>query len=85
MQPTRHTAAERKKVFSNSEVRSFFKGRGLEVVDKRADGDRLWIVGKEADIKNAVKEAISKFNISGRYCLSKKYRIDNGWCTKTNK
>lgn len=85
LQPTRHTAAERKKDFSNSEVRSFFKGRGLEVVDKRADGDRLWIVGKEADIKNTVKEAISKFNISGRYCSSKKYRIDNGWCTKTDK
>ena len=45
------------------EVKNFFSKKGLEVVDQRFNGGRLWVIGEKSDIRDIVNEAIS-FNTS---------------------
>ena len=71
--------------YDHSRVRTFFEDMGLEVVDNRADGGRLWIIGEREDIKDIVDEAIDRFSISGKYAANKESKNRNGWFTKTNK
>lgn len=73
-----------KKIFGN-EVASFFEQKGIEVLDKRSEGGRLWAIGERESIKSAVNEAIAKFKISGKYMSCKDSNNRNGWCTKTEK
>ncbi len=74
-----------KKDYSDSKVKEFFKERGLVVIDQRANGGRLWVIGEKAQIGHIVKAAISKFHISGKYETSSEIKNKNGWCTKTEK
>ena len=69
----------------NNEVKEFFEESGIEVIDKRAAGGRLWVIGEKGSIRIIVNEAIAKFNISGKYMSSKEINNKNGWCTKTDK
>lgn len=71
--------------YVDSEVRKFFEGNGLEVIDNRAQGGRLWVIGEKISIRNVVNTAIAKFGISGKYTSSKETKNRNGWCTKTDK
>jgi hypothetical protein len=73
------------KDYSHSEVRKFFESNGLEVVDNRDQGGRLWVIGEKIAIRNIVNTAIAKFGISGKYASSKETKNRNGWCTKTDK
>ncbi len=73
------------KDYSHSEVRKFFESNGLEVVDNRDQGGRLWVIGEKIAIRNIVNIAIAKFGISGKYASSKETKNRNGWCTKTDK
>ena len=73
-----------KKKFGN-EVADFFEQKGIEVLDKRSEGGRLWAIGERENIKSAVNEAIAKFKISGKYMCCKDSNNRNGWCTKTEK
>ena len=63
----------------------FFEQKGIEVLDKRSEGGRLWAIGERENIKSAVNEAIAKFKISGKYMCCKDSNNRNGWCTKTEK
>lgn len=69
----------------NNEVKQFFEEKGIEVIDKRAEGGRLWVIGDKEVIRDIVNEAIAKFNISGKYMSSKESNYRNAWCTKTDK
>ena len=66
-------------------MRKFFESNGLEVVDNREQGGRLWVIGEKIAIRNIVNAAIAKFGISGKYASSKETKNRNGWCTKTEK
>lgn len=69
----------------DSEVRKFFEDNGLEVIDNRNQGGRLWIIGDKTAIRNVVNTAIDKYGISGKYSFGKETRFRKGWCTKTDK
>ena len=69
---------EEKKVvkdYSNSEVRFFFEKKGLEVIDNRSQGGRLWVIGEKSDIRDTVNMAISMFGISGKYMSGKETKF----------
>lgn len=68
-----------------SAVRQFFMEKGLEVIDKRKDGGRLWVIGNKENICGFVNEAIQTFGINGKYASSNESFNKPGWCTKTNK
>ena len=70
---------------SKSAVREYFESNGLEVVDNRDQGGRLWVIGEKVAIRNIVHAAIAKFGISGKYAVGKEIKNKNGWCTKTDK
>lgn len=74
-----------RKNYSNSEVKKFFEDNGLEVIDAREQGGRLWVLGEKTAIRDVVNTAISKFGISGKYALGKETKFKRGWCTKTDK
>ena len=81
----KHGTDKSEKDHGNSEVRRFFESNGLEVVDNRDQGGRLWVVGEKATICSIVNAAIAKFGISGRYVSGRESKYRNGWCTKTDK
>jgi hypothetical protein len=81
----KHDAKKADKDYSNSEVRRFFEDNGLEVIDGRNQGGRLWVIGEKASIRTVVNSAIAKFGISGKYAAGKETNNKNGWCTKTDK
>ena len=81
----KHTATEHKKTHAQSAVRTFFEENGLEVVDNRDSGGRLWVIGEKEKIRGIVNEAISKFKISGKYASSKESNNRPGWYSKTDK
>ncbi len=70
---------------NDSEVRKFFEGNGLEVMDLRDEGGKLWVVGEKEAIRDIVNLAINKFTISGKYASSKEINNKKGWYTKTDK
>lgn len=82
---SKHVAEKSEKNHANSEVRRFFEDNGLEVVDNRDQGGRLWVVGEKVSIRNIVNATIAKFGISGKYASGKEIKNRNGWCTKTDK
>ena len=82
---SKHKSEKIKKDYANSEVKKFFEEKGLEVIDARDQGGRLWVIGEKASIRDIINIAISKFGISGKYASSKESRNQNGWCTKTDK
>lgn len=71
--------------YTQSEVSKFFKKAGLEVNDMRANGGYMWVLGDKSQIDNIVKQACSKFNISGIYSAGKATKYKPGWYTKTKK
>ena len=77
--------SEDRKDYTNSQVRDFFESHGLEVVDNRSKGGKLWVIGEKETIIPVVNEAIGKFKISGKFGMSKDINNRNGWFTKTDK
>lgn len=47
---------------------SYFKSKGLTVIDKRPSGGCLWVIGSEDKIKNYTDEACKIFKITGSFC-----------------
>ena len=82
---SKHIDTEHKKTHAQSAVRTFFEENGLEVVDNRDSGGRLWVIGEKEKIRGIVNEAISKFKISGKYATSKESNNRPGWYSKTDK
>lgn len=85
VEKNRHTKKQKESVSSKSMVRDFFEKKGLEVIDKRGEGGRLWVIGEKIAIRDTVNAAITKFGISGKYASGKEINNRNGWFTKTNK
>jgi len=83
--PAEHAVKAAVKSHASSEVRTFFESKGLEVIDRRDEGGRLWVIGEKSGIRNVINEAISKFKISGKYASGKESLNKPGWCTKTDK
>lgn len=81
----KHGAEKVEKNHSKSAVRENFESNGLEVVDNRDQGGRLWVIGEKVAIRNIINAAIAKFGISGKYAAGKEIKNKNGWCTKTDK
>jgi DNA helicase IV len=81
----KHGTEKSEKNYADSAVRRFFEDNGLEVVDNRERGGRLWVVGEKSAIRNIVNAALAKFGISGKYATEKDIKNKNGWCTKTDK
>lgn len=81
----KHGAEKVEKNQSKSAVREYFESNGLEVVDNRDQGGRLWVIGEKVAIRNIVNAAIAKFGISGKYAVGKEIKNKNGLCTKTDK
>lgn len=73
------------KSHNKSEVREYFVNNGLEVIDNRDAGGRLWVVGEKERIRFIVNSAIERFRISGKYGSSSEINKRNGWYTKTDK
>lgn len=84
-EPAEHAVKAEVKSHVSSEVRTFFESKGLEVIDRRDEGGRLWVIGEKASIRNIINEAIAKFKISGKYASGKESMNKPGWCTKTDK
>lgn len=81
----KHVVNKSSKDYFDSEVRKFFENRGHEVVDRRDQGGRLWVLGEKTSIRSDVNAATHKFNISGKYATNKDLKNRSGWCTKTDK
>ncbi|MBQ6089650.1 MAG: hypothetical protein IJL07_00045 [Lachnospiraceae bacterium] len=82
---SKHGTVKIEKNHSESAVREFFESKGLEVVDNRDHGGRLWVVGEKSAIRDIINAAIAKFGISGKYAAGNEIKNKNGWCTKTDK
>ncbi|MDD3138343.1 MAG: AAA family ATPase [Lachnospiraceae bacterium] len=81
----KHASEKNIKDHANSEVRKFFEDNGMEVVDNREEGGRLWVIGEKISIRAVVNAAIAKFGISGKYAVGKEIKNKSGWYTKTDK
>ena len=69
-----------------SGLADYFKKEGLQVVDERPDGGRLWVYSSDkSDIKEIVAKACNLFNVSGNYGISIKTKFKQAWSTKSNK
>lgn len=67
-------------------LQEFFEKKGLVVVDRRdRRGGCLWVVGSESEIGNIIKEARSKFNITGGFAAGSATGGKMGWYTKSLK
>lgn len=64
---------------------SFFKSKGLNVVDKRPKGGCLWVIGSEAEIGAIIQEACKRYHIGGHYGSGRAIGYKNGWFTKASK
>lgn len=83
--PKKDKNLKQKTDFSKSLVREYFEGMGLNVKDMRISDGKFWVIGERDEIEQYVKEAISKFGISGAYSSSKDIEYRPGWYTKTKK
>ena len=80
-----HQKKNEKADTKDNSVYQFFKDRGLNVVDNRAKGGRLWVIGSQAQIGKHINEATELFGIMGQYGVSKEIDNKEGWSTKTKK
>ena len=83
--PAEHDHKVTTQKHNESAVRCFFEEKGLVVIDRRDEGGRLWVIGERDEIRGIVNQAISRFQISGKYASSKETNNRQGWCTKTEK
>lgn len=67
------------------EVREFFSQKGFRLIDKRASGRPLFVIGDPTELQSAVEEAVRKFQISGKYVKVKELGDQVAWYTKTMK
>lgn len=53
----------------NNNLYSFFSSKGYEVIDNRAKGGCLWVVGFESELEDIVDAACNRFGIDGYYSI----------------
>ena len=72
--------------FERSELRDYFIKSGFEVVDQRAEGKFLWVIGSKEILQPVVDQVCKRFGISGRYYSdSPVTRYRPAWCTKAER
>ena len=67
-------------------MKGFLESKGLEVIDKRAAGGCLWVVGDKAKIASVITEAGKLYGAYGNYSGGGKATKNRpGWFTKCKK
>lgn len=80
------TEQNRRNGFERSELRDYFIKSGFEVVDQRAAGKFLWVIGSREKLQPIVEQACKKYGISGRYYSdSPVTRYRPAWRTKAKR
>lgn len=81
------TAPIEKKAENGKSLSSFFAEKGLEVIDKRAVGGCLWVVGEKEGLLPYIKEAGKLFGAYGNYSAKGGRATQNraGWFTMCKK
>lgn len=74
-----------KPVTSGGNLKEFFEANGLTVIDKRANGGCLWVIGDETTIGHIVEQAKKKFSATGSYGAGKQTKGNPGWWTKSDR
>lgn len=69
----------------DSNMKSFFESKGLEVIDKRGNGGCLWVVGSQKEIGVIVDEAKRKFGATGYFGVGRATKQRIGWYTKSTR
>ena len=68
------------------DLKGFLESKGLEVIDKRAAGGCLWVVGDKAKIASVITEAGKLYGAYGNYSGGGKATKNRpGWFTKCKK
>ena len=63
----------------------FFKTRGCKVIDKRALGGALWVIGTKDELMNITAEAEKTFMVHGYFGSGRATSYKDAWWTKSNK
>lgn len=81
------TAEPKAKPADGKTLKSFFEEKGLEVIDKRAAGGCLWVVGEKEALVPHLKEATKLFGAYGQFSTKggKATKHRAGWFTMCKK
>ena len=63
----------------------FFKSNGLEVIDKRANGGCLWVVGSQEQLEPYISKAKELYGATGSFAAGRATKQRMGWYTKSDK
>ena len=66
-------------------LKTFLKKQGVEVIDKRSQGGKLWITGDRAAMDKAIKLAKSLYGATGGFALGRATHQRLGWYTDCTK
>ena len=71
----------------DTDLAGYFKGKGLEVIDKRYNNGCLWVVGTKAELDSYVREVGKAFGAFGQYSTKGGYatRHRPAWFTRCKK
>lgn len=63
-------------------LKEFFMGNGFKVVDKRASGGRLWVVGSQKELEPYIRIAQKQYNLGDhKYSSGRATDEKPGWFT----
>ena len=66
-------------------LKTFLKKQGVEVIDKRSQGGKLWITGDRAAMDKAIKLAKSLYGATGGFASGRATHQRLGWYTDCTK
>lgn len=66
-------------------LKAFLKKQGVEVIDKRPQGGKLWITGDRASMDKAIKLAKSLYGATGGFASGRATHQRLGWYTDSTK
>lgn len=64
---------------------AYFRGNGFTVLDHRASGGALWVIGSEDDLNPYVNYVEKQFGVAGRYGSGRATDGKHAWWTKSKK
>ena len=70
---------------AGSGLADFFKSNGLEVIDKRANGGCLWVVGTQDELEPYLSKAKELYGATGSFASGRATKQRMGWYTKSEK
>lgn len=63
----------------------FFKSKGLEVIDKRANGGCLWVIVIPEQLESYLSIVANRYGVIGHFASGKATKQRLGWYTKSDK